>query len=162
MAAYATHFSPSKDTCRTLPSDQLWQPTDQAPSMSATQGAVLLLGAPGSGKSTLGRALHVTFGSQCDFLSVGDKLREEGLLVGSTDAGPVKKLYLQARAQELVREACQATLTSHRYGIRGSVPSGVHLLCQHVRMQLTTLSRIQTPPASTLLPALSSSPGCWL
>jgi hypothetical protein len=83
---------------------------------ATTQGAILLLGPPGAGKSILGRALQSTFSSQCDFLSVADELRDEGLLQGSVNAGPVKKIDRQARAKDLLHEACHAAKTSGRCG----------------------------------------------
>ena len=43
-------------------------------------GVVVLLGAPGSGKSTLGRAIAATRPSEVTFVSVGDALREQGSL----------------------------------------------------------------------------------
>jgi hypothetical protein len=80
--------------------------------MQSTTGAILLLGAPDAGNK-LGWALQWTFSSQCIFLSVDDKLREEGLQ-GSSEAGPVKMMDLKARAKELLHEACHAAKTSGR------------------------------------------------
>ena len=55
---------------------------------------VLLLGAPGTGKSTLGHHIARAHGNACEFLSAGEWIREQGLL----DAAPKERLRAEAAA----------------------------------------------------------------
>lgn len=73
------------------------------------KGAVLLLGAPGAGKSVLGNALCATHSATIhSFLSVGQQLRDAGkvdkYLRNPTAAG---KAELQQLARSMLSAACQ-------------------------------------------------------
>ena len=72
--------------------------------MPPTKGAIVLLGEPGVGKSTLGRALEGTHSDTTVFLSVGDRLREEGWL--SQEPTAARSRAMRERAKEILDATC--------------------------------------------------------
>ena len=81
-------------------------------------GAVAVIGPPGVGKSLFCRALSASLGERAQWLNVGERLREEGLLPAyqedPTEAG---RAALASRAQELRATACRQLLAA-----RGAAP----------------------------------------
>lgn len=71
-------------------------------------GVVVLLGAPGVGKSLLGKALSQAHGSAAEFLNVGEELRAQGL-VKQHQEHPTEatRQALASKAEELRAAACR-------------------------------------------------------
>ncbi|GLC48990.1 hypothetical protein PLESTB_000170600 [Pleodorina starrii] len=75
--------------------------------MAAAGGAVLLLGGPGVGKSTLGRYLHSRHPTTSRFLSVGDELRSRGLVrLQEEQPTAARREEMRRTARELLRREC--------------------------------------------------------
>jgi adenylate kinase family enzyme len=75
--------------------------------MSVGGGAVILIGAPGVGKSTLGRYLTAAVTATTHFLSVGDVLRERGLVQQQLERPTAaRRSAMRREARELLRTAC--------------------------------------------------------
>ncbi|KAG2488438.1 hypothetical protein HYH03_012945 [Edaphochlamys debaryana] len=78
-------------------------------------GAVLLLGAPGVGKSTLGRLLASRAPPGSRFLSVGEELRAQGLVRRQEEApSAARRAQMREAAAELLRGACREWLEASR------------------------------------------------
>lgn len=77
-------------------------------------GLVLLLGAPGVGKSTLASALLAAHSSSIHaFLNVGEHLRAEGRLDAHLRCpSAARKLDLRRLAQGMLEDACRDLLAS--------------------------------------------------
>ena len=76
-------------------------------SSGSSKGVVLLLGAPGTGKSLLGNALAMAHRSITSFVNVGETLVVEGL-VGAHLAHPTptNQAALRSRARSILEGAC--------------------------------------------------------
>ncbi|KAG2502098.1 hypothetical protein HYH03_000590 [Edaphochlamys debaryana] len=93
-------------------------------------GAVLLIGAPGVGKSTLGRLLAQQHeGRGARFVSVGDELRERGLALKQEELPwGARHRELRATAEELLRTELRAWAQLWRTGALASCYSPLLLL----------------------------------
>ena len=74
---------------------------EETPQQQTTKGLILLIGAPGSGKSLLGQVLQIC-GKKVAFFSVGNQLREMGLVDehGRADTVVERKEIMERMRQE--------------------------------------------------------------
>jgi hypothetical protein len=127
-------------------------------------GVVLLIGPPGVGKSTLGRALEAQHaagqlgqgleaGLSLSFLNVGQVLRDEGLVDAYTQLDSTANLTaLQIRARSLMDEACCKLEAASESAKAGSSRCGHQPhACAHATAQLNLWRLLIRPLRSVLV-----------
>jgi hypothetical protein len=100
----------------------------------ARLGAVLLVGAPGVGKSLLGRALEAAHAPGPTFSSVGDSLRAEGLVQRLLiEPTAEQREVVRTRARELVDAACVQAVAEDGCACKPQPGASAAMSCGHVR-----------------------------